>query len=267
MTARELSYCGDLVYRYDYDRFLCAQFAPVDRREAVYALFAFNYEIAKTREIVSETQLGLIRLQWWREGIARIYDGGHTPGYEILERLAECIRIYNLPQEKFDSLIYAREFDLEGLAPAHMEGLLNYADLTHTPLIELAMMICGVDINIEPVRQVAVNHTLIGLMRAVPYHAQQSRSFLPQDLMDERKIRMSALYAGRDIEPLYDVISRVCDHVLNDVSADHRMLKAMQGLAVIYKKQLRRAEYNPFSSHFLSEPYFKVLRVFLKVLV
>src|ERR1041385_2992054 len=56
-----------LCRRHDRDRYQTALFAPADRREALFALYAFNYEIARVREIVSEPMLGQIRLQWWRE--------------------------------------------------------------------------------------------------------------------------------------------------------------------------------------------------------
>ena len=66
-----LSYCGQEVRKYDKDRFLTALFAPADRREALFALYAFNLEIAKTREVVTEPVLGQIRLQWWYDAIVR----------------------------------------------------------------------------------------------------------------------------------------------------------------------------------------------------
>ncbi len=71
----QLSDCARLLRRYDYDRFLTGLFAPAGRREALYAVYAFNLEIARTREAVSEPMLGQIRLQWWREAIEEIYAG------------------------------------------------------------------------------------------------------------------------------------------------------------------------------------------------
>ena len=67
--SQNLSPLARLVRRHDRDRFLTALFAPAERREDLLALYAFNYEIAKTREVVSEPVLGQIRLQWWRETI------------------------------------------------------------------------------------------------------------------------------------------------------------------------------------------------------
>ena len=181
---KTLSYCGQIVRDYDPDRFLLSMFAPATVREDLWALFAFNHEIAKTREVVTETQLGLIRLQWWREAIAALY-GEQTergvPEHEVVRPLAEAIKRHNLPREHFDKLIYAREFDLEDVLPGNLEGLLNYADFTTTPLMKLAVQICGDDPEMELVQPVAVNYALMGILRAVPTHARQRRCYLPED--------------------------------------------------------------------------------------
>ena len=64
-----------LVRRHDPDRFLTALFAPPERRDALLTLYAFNHELARAREAVSEAPLALIRLQWWRE----VVEGGAPP--------------------------------------------------------------------------------------------------------------------------------------------------------------------------------------------
>ena len=70
-----LSPLAALVRRHDRDRFQTALFAPAARREALFALYAFNYEIARVRESVREPMLGQIRLQWWREAIDAAFAG------------------------------------------------------------------------------------------------------------------------------------------------------------------------------------------------
>lgn len=80
--TQDLSYCGRQVRRYDHDRFLTSLFAPAARREGLLALYAFNVEIAKTAEVVSEAMLGQIRLQWWREAIEALYAGA-PPEHEV----------------------------------------------------------------------------------------------------------------------------------------------------------------------------------------
>src|SRR5260370_36496444 len=58
-----------LVRHHDRDRYQTALFAPARRREALLALYAFNYELARGRETVPQPMRGQIRLLAWRGGV------------------------------------------------------------------------------------------------------------------------------------------------------------------------------------------------------
>jgi DNA-binding GntR family transcriptional regulator len=60
-------HCEELVREGDKDRFLATLFAPQKYRRALYALYAFNLEMARVRELAREPMPGELRLQWWRE--------------------------------------------------------------------------------------------------------------------------------------------------------------------------------------------------------
>ncbi|MGZ8323236.1 MAG: squalene/phytoene synthase family protein, partial [Rhodoplanes sp.] len=59
------AHCEALVRAADKDRFLASLFAPAERRRRLFALYAFNAEIARVREVVRTPIAGEIRLQWW----------------------------------------------------------------------------------------------------------------------------------------------------------------------------------------------------------
>src|SRR5436309_9863777 len=98
-----------LVRRHDRDRYQTALFAPAERREALLALYAFNYEIARVRETVSEPMLGQIRLQWWREVLDAAYAGAPPRQHPVVVPLAAAIREFELSRGYFDRLIDSRE--------------------------------------------------------------------------------------------------------------------------------------------------------------
>ena len=83
-----MSEVEDIVRLRDRDRYLSTFFAPDDKRPHLLALYAFNAEILKVRNTVSEPNLGMIRLQWWRDTIEGIYAGNPVPGYAVAEALA-----------------------------------------------------------------------------------------------------------------------------------------------------------------------------------
>src|SRR6202048_583115 len=107
-----LSPVAALVRHHDRDRYQTVLVAPAARREALFALYAFNYEIARVRESVTQPMLGQIRLQWWRENIAAAFEGGPVRPHPVAEALTTVIRDLRLSRDHFDRLIDGRETDL-----------------------------------------------------------------------------------------------------------------------------------------------------------
>lgn len=253
----KLSYCGQVVKAQDRDRFLLSLFAPAAVREDLWALFAFNHEIAKTREVVSEMQLGLIRLQWWREAIGKIYEGGAVPEHEVLKALAAAIQKHDLPRENFETLIYAREFDLENVLPSTIEGTLHYADFTSTPLMKLAVQVMGDDPEAEPVQPVAVNYALAGILRAVPFHAAQGRCYLPEDLMKQHDIRLSMMFDLKSPEKLSEIVQAVVEQIVPEIAPQNILLQAAQNLACLHARRIKRLQCDVFSPQLQISPVFR----------
>ena len=72
----EPAFATERVRRHDNDRFLSTLFAPPEARDGLSALYAFNLEIAGIRESVSQPELGLLRLAWWRQAMDDIHHLG-----------------------------------------------------------------------------------------------------------------------------------------------------------------------------------------------
>ena len=258
---QELTYCANEVREHDPDRFLLSMLMPADRREALFALFAFNYEIAKTREVVSETQLGLIRLQWWREAIVEIYQSGVALEHEVLQSLARVIDVYDIPQVLFEDLIYAREFDLEDVLPGDLEGMLKYVDYTSTPLMKMVMHVLDAGEEEEIVRGVAMNYALVGILRSVPFLAQERRCYLPQDLLNTHEQRMDHLYEGKAAIGLKQVVREVAVRFDWNLKPRNKFLRSSLKLSKLYVKQIQACDYDVYNPKMALEPLFKALRI------
>lgn len=263
LESMQLSYCGEMVRTYDRDRFLISLFVPTRSREALWALFAFNLEIAKTREVVSDSNLGHIRLQWWRDVIKAVYDGGDIPQHEVVLPLAQAVSAYDLPREHFDALIYAREFDLEDVLPASLDGMMNYADFTHTPLLRLVNAVCGVDEEPETTQSIAIGYAMTGLLRSVPYHARQNRGYLPQDMMQKHDLTINTLFQKRDALKflIKDVMPLIKDRL--NIKTESKLTKAHRNLASLYTRQIEKNGFDLFSSALVRPPHFLALRLVL----
>ncbi|MCB1840797.1 MAG: squalene/phytoene synthase family protein [Rhodospirillales bacterium] len=263
MGEHSLSSCGQIVRDHDRDRFLLSMFAPPECREDLWALFAYNHELAKTREVVSDSTLGLIRLQWWRDAIASVYENKVVPDNEIVQGLSRAIKAHDLPREPFETLAYAREFDLENVSPGNLEGLLNYSDFTSTPLMKLAVKITGDDPDMEPVYPIAVNYALAGVLRAVPAHAGQGRCYLPEDLMVKHIVTKEKLFLFERQAGLPGLLAEIAEVHTRGIRPDNPFLKASGLLAEIYFRHLKARKYNIFDPQYALEPAFKVLRLTL----
>ncbi len=186
--SRELesSSLAALVNRHDRDRFVMALFAPEHRRENLFALYAFNYELAKVRESVREPMMGRIRLQWWRDAIAEIVAGKPPRQHEVAEPLARFIRAHHLSTSALERMIDAREQDLSPDPPATLNELENYADATGGALNLLALQALAVKDDrgaaAVAVRHIGVGYALAGLLRATTFYARFGRSFIPIQL-------------------------------------------------------------------------------------
>lgn len=237
----DLSICGATVRRHDPDRFLLSMFVPPEKREALWTLYAFNYEIARTRDVVTEPQLGLIRLQWWRECLADIYAGKALTPHPVLDPLAAAIRMYDLPHDLFETLLKARELDLHDHPPATIEALVAYADKTSTPLLQLSWAILS-SLEGNGVREVATAYALAGILRAVSFHHAQGRETLPPHVLVKEIVgKAMTLLQGQKISGKY--------------------LKLHAKLAEMYLKQISGAGYDLFSPRLQTPPFLREIRL------
>ena len=257
-----------LVRTQDPDRFLISIFFPPEIRSHLCALYAFNHEIARTREVVTDTHIGLIRLQWWRDALAAFYERNEVAKHDVVEGLSKAIWRYDLRRELFDHLIYAREFDLEDRAPGSLEGLCNYADFTHTPLLRMGVIAAGEDPDHPAVQPVAMAYALTGLIRAMPFLLQQNRHVLPDDLVRRYSIDMDAIRAGRDLTSVTPAVRDIRDKAKDLLRqgggvASGRMIRLHKVVTEQYINKISLLEDNPFDPRIQVPPLFREFRLWL----
>ena len=136
-----MSEVEDIVRGHDRDRYLSTFFAPDARRPHLLALYAFNVEVLRVRDTVSEPHLGMIRLQWWRDTIEGIYAGNPVPGHPVAEALAQAIAEGGLPKQALLDLVTAHEFDLFHDRMPGLTELEAYMGEAYSRLIMMAAMI------------------------------------------------------------------------------------------------------------------------------
>jgi len=175
-----IGYCADQVKQYDRDRYFTSLFAGGAGHRALVPLYAFNLEIARIRETVSEPMLGQIRLQWWRDAIGEIYAG--TPrNHPVAVALCAVTRRYDPTRARFEAMIDGREADLEDHPPATLGRLMGYVRATSGELTCLALELLGArdEASMRTGYDAGIAWALTGLLRSIPFHAANGRSYLP----------------------------------------------------------------------------------------
>jgi 15-cis-phytoene synthase len=172
--------CAALVARADPDRWRAAMAAPLEKRGALMALYAFNAEIARAPWAASDPLLGQIRLQWWTDAIEEIYGGEKPRRHEVVEPLARAIAAADLPKPLLLEAIGARLFDTELRAFEDVHALSDHVDHTAGHLMELAARTLeGRGPALRTIREFARGAGLAAFLRALPHFAARGRRPLP----------------------------------------------------------------------------------------
>jgi NADH dehydrogenase [ubiquinone] 1 alpha subcomplex assembly factor 6 len=262
------AYCAEMLCRQDHERYLTCLFAPASARPALFALYAFNLEVAKTPDVVSEPTIGLVRLQWWRDAVASVYGGRATP-HAVVEALGEAVARHRLSQSHFEHLIDAREADLDAEPPADLAALEAYARDTSARLLWLALEVLSSDREpdstaITSAESIGLAWALTGLLRAVPYHARRRKSFLPADMVRASCLDLESVFALQTSEPLRRLTEQLAARAEAHLVAARRLRRQVPPaarpalwfghLASGHLRLLRAVNYDPFDARVQRPP-------------
>jgi phytoene synthase len=190
------AYCAELVRTADRDRFITSLFAPAERRGALHALYAFNAEVTRVRDVARAALPGEIRLQWWIDVINRERaDEAHAN--PVAAALLATIERHNLSPAALIDLIEAHRFDLYDEPMAGLSDLEAYAKRTASAVFALAAQILA-EVDAEIVSAPAgTAYAVVDLLRALPRHSARRQLYVPLEILDRHQVRLHELFAGR----------------------------------------------------------------------
>ncbi|XP_076470134.1 NADH dehydrogenase (ubiquinone) complex I, assembly factor 6-like [Babylonia areolata] len=200
-------YCMNLVKKHDYENYLCCLLLPKQVQRAGFAVRAFNVEVAQVRDVVSEKTTGVMRMQFWKDAVENLLQGA-PPQTPVAVELAGAARYFKLSKRHFTNIIEARAEQLETDGFRTIEEVEKYAENTASSLHYLMLECLGVK-NIHADH--AASHLgkaqgLTTLLRALPYHAQRRRVYLPLELIVKHKVSQEDVIRGRSEQNLLDAV-------------------------------------------------------------
>jgi phytoene synthase len=191
---------GEIVRKAAADRYLSVLYAPEDKREALLALYAFDAEISRIRDLISEPMPGEIRLQWWRDAISAA-----TPeaagGHPVAAALVEAIHTHKLPLAAFGNYLDARIFDLyDDPMPGRTE-LEGYCGETSSAVMQLAALVLDPPSAVSSAElsgHAGCVQCIAALIRALPLHRARGQCYVPADILAAAGLDRSGYLAGGD---------------------------------------------------------------------
>ncbi|HXX08936.1 MAG TPA: phytoene/squalene synthase family protein [Pseudolabrys sp.] len=176
----QFRHCTALVREGDRDRYLATLLAPAEHRDALFALYAFNFEIERVRELAREPMPGEIRLQWWREVVLG-ERSGEAASNPVAAALLQTLSRYNLPRERLAGFVEAHRFDIYDEPMRSFAELQSYSEKTTVAIFESAVQILGASAVLSG--EAGQAQTLANVLMRLPRHAARRQLYVPLEVL------------------------------------------------------------------------------------
>ena len=184
----------------DFDRYLACLLMPEDKRGAISALYAFNAELARVRDVIHEPLPGEIRLQWWRDMLEGQGEGDSLAN-PLAAGLVHAIDEHRLPRAALVAMTEARIFDLYDDPMQDTAMFEGYAGETASALIQLSALVLDRD-RAESVADAAghagIAQLVAGCLMLLPLHRRRQQIYLPGDILAATGLDPQSFLLGKD---------------------------------------------------------------------
>jgi len=249
-------HCAALVRENDRDRYVATLFAPADKRSALFALYAFNAEIARVRDVTREPMPGEIRLQWWREAVLGERTG-EAAANPVALALRETQLRYDLASEPLVNAIEAYRFDIYNAPISSIDDFHSYAVRTAGAIFELAVSILAghkVTAISRLATEAGVALTIANVLARLPLHAVRRQLYIPLEILGQYRAKPDDVFAMRATPEvraaLADLRLRCRRHLAHIGAAEvsPTAQPAFLSVAPLYQwlRDMERLDYDPF---------------------
>ncbi|KAF9433432.1 NADH dehydrogenase (ubiquinone) complex I, assembly factor 6 [Entomortierella beljakovae] len=277
--TKAIEYCENLVRKSDYEGFLCTQFFPQHQKATQMALRAFNIELASIRESVSNTDIGRMRMQFWRDSLEKVF-AGTPPQQPVALALAYAIQEQEQHHQKqhhdqlgrssvadtemsliwFKRMITEREQNLSDPQFMTIGQMETYCENTFGSLLYLQLESVGVK-SLEADHAASHLAKAMGIstmLRAFPFHMHQNRMIIPAEITAKHNLSQEALFRNPTITPaLQDATLEVATAAHVHLATAQSYMDNLPGSALpvlmagipaeSYLNRLQEADFNPLA--------------------
>ena len=251
------AFCADLVRSHDFPRYASTLFLPGVHRRPLLALYAFNVEISRVRDQVSQPLPGEMRLQWWSDLLLG-QDHGGVEGNPVAAELLWAIRTWRLPVDRLVRLVEEHEFDLYNDPMPSLAALEGYANDTASTLFA-----CGARFLMRPseaidhlARHAGLAYGMVQAIAALPFDAARRQLFVPLQLLEGSGSSLEEVFAGKQTPQARAAIDQLAGEARKHLDTALTLLADMPPevrpaflpLALVRRdiKRMSRADNDPF---------------------
>ncbi|SMC64777.1 phytoene/squalene synthase family protein [Rhizobium sp. RU36D] len=204
--------CLDMLKETDKDRYLATLLAPQEAQPDLVALYAFNAELARVRDLVREPLPGEVRLQYWRD-LLEGKDHGETVANPVASALVAAIRRHNLPRAPLVAMVDARTFDLYDDPMEDRAMFEGYAGETASALIQLASLVldpAAAAGSASVAGHAGVAQAVAGAVLLMPQHRARGQVFVPLEILRAIGLDRESFLAGEDRNRISAAVEAFC---------------------------------------------------------
>ncbi len=205
-TSVESAYahCMSALRDSDRDRYLATLLMPAQVRPHIAALFEFDAEIARIRDLVKEPLAGEIRIQWWRDVLS------YPPirpaaGNPVAEALLDTVDRFGLPRESLQRYLDARVGDLYDDLFPDRTAFEAYAGETSSTMLQLSALIIAPEQApkvVEAAGHGGVALTVADALLSMPRDVRRGKVRMPPDILRACGLDRDSFLADADSRKL-----------------------------------------------------------------
>jgi phytoene synthase len=200
-------YCLDKVAAPGGSYYYSTLFLPPERKSALHGLFALRAEIGEIPRSCSDPGVARIKLQWWRDELARACAG--EPRHPVTTHLRPFLQTHALERQDFLAIIEATERELNHPRYAAFADLEAQALALGGALWALSCRVCGFEDPQTPqaVRELGGAIELAARLQDLRDEARRGHVPLPAQELAERGISLSDLTLKPDSAPVRELLA------------------------------------------------------------
>lgn len=275
VASRSLNFCRTLTRRSRSNFFYSFLFLPKEKREAIYAIYAFSRAVDDAVDRLAGSADPAEALAEWRREVDRLYDG--RPTHPIAVQMARAVRAFHIPHELPLALIRGCEMDLARSRYDTFEELYDYC--FHVASVIGLMCIEVFGYRTEKAKlyaeKLGVAFQLTNILRDVKADAGRGRIYLPREDLDRFGCREEDVLKGVCDARFVSLMKFECERARRFyrearealTPEDRPTLLAAEIMAGIYSRILREIEnvgYDVFR-HSVSLPRYRKMWIALRV--